>query len=118
MLKKLLILSVILQNTILALEYEKQLENESVIVSLIKIMPQEEIGLHYDIFPQVVFALQGGKITRLEADGSTTDVEFPTQQAVFRPSEDESKIHRSVNNGSDAIELIIVQLKNQLTKNP
>ena len=67
-----------------ALEYEIQLENESVSVARAKIMPNEEIGLHRDAYPQVVFALQGGIITRLEADGSTTDVNFPTGRAIFR----------------------------------
>jgi quercetin dioxygenase-like cupin family protein len=94
-----------------ALEYIKQLENEKVSVSYVKIMPQEEIGLHYDEYPQVVVALEGGVLTRLEADGSTTEVEFPTGKAVFRPSETADKMHKSINATSMPIALIIVQLK-------
>jgi hypothetical protein len=59
-----------------ALEYEIQLENDAVNVARAKIMPHEEIGLHRDAYPQVVIGLQGGIITRLEADGSTVDVNF------------------------------------------
>ena len=52
-----------------ALEYEPQFENDLICISRVKIQPQEEIGLHRDVHPQVVIALKGGTITRLEADG-------------------------------------------------
>lgn len=94
-----------------ALEYEIQLENESVSVARVKILPNEEIGLHRDAYPQVVVALQGGIITRLEADGSTTDVNFPTGQAIFREIDPPDQLHKSVNNSSTPVELIIIQLK-------
>lgn len=94
-----------------ALEYEIQLENESVSVVRAKIMPNEEIGLHRDVYPQVVVPLQGGIITRLEADGSTTDVNFPTGRAVFREIDPPDQLHKSVNNSSGPVELIIIQLK-------
>ncbi len=94
-----------------ALEYEVLLENDLVTVCRVKIMPQEEIGLHYDQYPQVVVARQGGVITRLEQDGSTTDVEFPTDVPVYRPAETADKIHKSVNNQPGPIELIITQIK-------
>jgi hypothetical protein len=94
-----------------AIEYEVQFENESVHVSRAKIMPQEEIGLHRDAYPQVVVAIQGGAITRLEADGSTTDVIFPTGVAVYREMDPPNEFHKSVNNSSNPVELIIIQLK-------
>lgn len=94
-----------------ALEYVKQFEDDKVCVSYVKIMAHEEIGEHYDVLPQIVVALKGGVVTRLESDGSTTDVIFPTGQSVFRPAETPDKIHKTVNNGEDPIELIIMQLK-------
>ena len=94
-----------------SLEYEIQLENESVSVARAKIMPYEEIGLHRDVYPQVVIALQGGIITRLEADGSTTDVNFPTGRAIFREMDPPDQLHKSINNSSTPVELIIIQLK-------
>lgn len=94
-----------------AIEYEIQLENDVVSIARAKIMPFEEIGLHRDAYPQVVVALQGGIITRLEADGSTTDVAFPTGQAVFREIDPPDQLHKSVNNSSAPVELIIIQLK-------
>ncbi len=95
-----------------ALEYEIQIENDHVSVARAKIMPHEEIGLHRDAYQQVVIALQGGIITRLEADGSTVDVNFPTGKAVFREIDPPDQLHKSVNNSAVPIELVIIQLKN------
>lgn len=94
-----------------ALEYEKQFENEKVLIAKVKLAPYEEVGLHRDALPQVVVALQGGTITRLEPDGRKVDVHFPTGQAVYRPVDPENELHRSVNNGATPVELIITQLK-------
>jgi quercetin dioxygenase-like cupin family protein len=95
-----------------ALEYEQQFENDQICIGKATIAPHEEIGLHRDLHPQVVIALKGGTITRLEANGQTTDVKFPTGKAVFREADPENEQHRSVNNSSEPVELIIIQLKN------
>jgi hypothetical protein len=94
------------------LEYEQQFENDQVCIAKVKISPHEEIGLHRDVYPQVVIALKGGTMTRLEADGRTTDITFPTGTAVFREADPENELHKSVNNSSESIELILVQVKN------
>ncbi len=95
-----------------ALEYQIQLDNDLISVSKVKIFPHEEIGLHRDVFPQVVIALKGGTITRLEADGQKVDVVFPTGIAVFRSADPENQLHRSINNSEEAVEFMIIQLKN------
>lgn len=100
---------------VFALEYEQQIDNDQIAVSRVKISPNEEIGLHRDVYPQVVVALQGGTITRLEADGKAVDVQFPTGVAVFRQQDPEGELHKSVNRTSKSIELIIIQLKNNQT---
>lgn len=94
-----------------ALEYQLQFENDQVCAAKAKILPHEEIGLHRDVYPQVVVALQGGTISRLEADGRTVDVEFPTGTAVFRPADPENQLHSSVNRSENPVELMIIQLK-------
>ena len=65
----------------------------------------------YDIYPAIVVALTGGKVTRIEADGSRTSVDFPTGIPIYRPAETPDKIHRTANEGATPIELVIVQLK-------
>lgn len=96
-----------------AVEYEHQFENDQISIGKVTIAPREEIGLHRDAYPQVVIALKGGTITRLETDGRTTDVQFPTGKAVFRNQDPENEQHRSVNNSSEPVELMIIQLKNR-----
>lgn len=111
--KILAVLTCFLSFEMQALEYEQQFENDQICIAKAKILPHEEIGLHRDVYPQVVIALKGGTITRLEADGRVTDVKFPTGTAVFREADDpENGLHRSVNNSSESVELIIIQLKN------
>ncbi|HEY5234892.1 MAG TPA: hypothetical protein VIJ14_01840, partial [Rhabdochlamydiaceae bacterium] len=75
-----------------ALEYVEQYKDDQVSISRVKIFSQEEIGLHRDMFPQVVVALQGGTLTRLEADGREVDVEFPTGVAVLREPDEGTEL--------------------------
>lgn len=94
-----------------AVEYEIQFENEEVRVSKWKLMPGETVGLHRDEYAAVVFALEGGTIRRLEADGSTTDVVFPKGKATYRPVDSSEALHRSVNVSDTPIEAISVEMK-------
>jgi hypothetical protein len=98
---------------IYSLEYEQKINNDLVTVSRVKIFPGEEIGLHRDDKSQVVIALQGGVITRLESDARAVDVEFPTGVAVFREPDPKGELHKSVNRSSKPVELIIIQLQNK-----
>jgi len=97
-----------------ALEYNIQFENEQISIVKAKISPYEETSPYSDIYPQVVIALKGGTITRLEADGRVTEVIFPTGTAVFLKVDTEKEPHRSINNSSEPVELILIELKNSL----
>lgn len=99
-----------------ALEYEQLFENEQVIVSKALIAPREEIGLHRDVYPQVVYPIKGGVITRIEADGALVDVNFPNKSVVFRPKDPENVLHKSVSRSDEPIELVIVQMKSRSTQ--
>ena len=96
-----------------AVESEVQFENDHVRALSVKVMAHEEIGLHRDEYPQVVISLKGGTITRLEADGSITEVHFPKGEAVFREADPLGELHKSINNTCKPIELVIIQLKTQ-----
>lgn len=110
--KILAVLASFLSFQIEALEYEQHFENEQICIGKAKVAPHEEIGLHRDIYPQIVIALKGGTITRLEADGRMVDVKFPTGEAVFRDADPENELHRGINNSSESVELILIQFKN------
>lgn len=94
-----------------SLEYLKYFENEFVSVAYVKLMPQEETELHYDKYPHQVKSLTGGIITRIEADGSINKIVFPMDCWIFRPAESPEKMHKSINELSVPIEMVIVQLK-------
>lgn len=112
--KKILILAACMMSlNAYAVESEVQFENDQVCVLNVKILAHEEIGLHRDEYPQVVFSAKGGTITRLEADGSKVEVHFPKGEAVFREADPADEMHRSVNNTCKPIELVIIQLKTQ-----
>jgi len=98
--------------TVQAVEYQNQFENDQICVAKVKIEPLEEIGLHRDAYPQLVTALKGGTITRLEADGRIVEVEFPTGVTVIRDADPRDELHKSVNNSTEPVELIVIQLKN------
>lgn len=97
-----------------ALDYEVQLDNESMRIARVKVGAKEEIPLHYDVYPSVVVAVQGGILTRLEADGSETEVEFSTGKATVRPAETKDKAHKTVNNTDSEVELVIIQFKDRV----
>lgn len=101
----------LLSSSLQAMEYEVQFEDDRICVAKAKILPNEEIGLHRDTCRQIIVALQGGTITRLEANGTTTDVAFPTGIAVLRDVDPPDELHKSVNKGTDPVELIIIHLK-------
>lgn len=100
-----------------AVECEVQFDNDQVRVLNIKILAHEEIELHRDEYPQVVVSAKGGTITRLEADGSKTEVHFPKGEAVFREADPVGVLHKSVNNTCKPIELVVIQLKTQPVAN-
>ena len=110
-----LVLFCLLFANVQALEYESQFENDQICIAKVKIQAHEEIGLHRDVYPQIVIALKGGTITRLESDGRITDVEFPTGVTVFRKADPEHELHKSINNSSEPVELLIIQLKKDPT---
>lgn len=105
--------TLLLSATAHGLDYEVQFENDQVHVSRLRVMPHEEIGSHRDELPKVVVALKGGIITRLESNGTTTEVNFPTGIAVFREADPPNDFHKAVNKSSEPIELITIQLKSK-----
>lgn len=118
MMKKLLIAAAcLLSLNASAVEAEVQFENDQVRILSIKIAAHEEIGEHRDELPQVVISLKGGTITRLEADGSKTEVHFPKGEAVYRDADPVGEMHKSVNATCKPVELVVVQLKNQPVAN-
>lgn len=96
-----------------SLEHELQFENDDVRVSRVVLGGKEEVGLHRDEHPHVVIALRGGSVMRLEQDGSTNEVHFPTRGVVFREVDPVGQLHSTVNLSDNPIEIIVVELKHK-----
>jgi hypothetical protein len=104
-------LALLIAAEVQAFECDVVFENPSIRCLKIKIMGGEEIDLHRDELPQYVTAIHGGTIRRLESNGETLDVEFPTGITVYRPADPVGALHKSVNLSQDPIELIVIQIK-------
>lgn len=98
------------------LEFEIQTENEHVRVSKIKLLPADELDWHRDDLYRVLTALKGGTVTRIEQDGSSKQVSFPTGVGVFLPPDPAGQLHRTINTSPNEIEGILVELKNGADK--
>ena len=96
-----------------AMEAEVQFNNDEMCIVKVKMLPHEEIGEHRDDYPQIVIGLKGGTITRIEHDGSETDVEFPTGVAVIRQADPLGEMHCAVNRSSEEVEVLVIQLKGE-----
>jgi hypothetical protein len=94
-----------------ALEYTIQTDNEVVRIAKIVLAPGDEVGLHRDEYPRVVFGVKGGTFTRIEEDGSLTKVNFPTGEAIFLEADPVDQQHRGVNKSGKTIEIIVAEFK-------
>jgi quercetin dioxygenase-like cupin family protein len=92
------------------MEYRLQHENETIRVARIALEPGEKVGLHRDEYPRVIVGLKGGTLTRIEADGSMTELTFPAGESVFLEADPIGEMHSAVN-GSSELEIIVVELK-------
>lgn len=99
-----------------ALDFEVQMDNEQLKVSKIAIMPGEEIGLHRDDNPRIIISAQGGTITRIEPDDKEVHIHFPAGKAIFMEADPEGELHRAKNEGKEAIEIFVIELKHHHKK--
>lgn len=89
-----------------------QFENEQVRVWKTVIAPHQPLNMHRDDLPRVVVPLKGGDYKKIEEDGSTSTIQFVTGEAVFFPPDPQGQLHAGINESPDAIEVIVVELKN------
>ncbi len=100
-----------------ALEFTIQSEDDQIRISKVKMLPGDEVGLHRDENYRFILAIQGGAVTRIEEDGSTNKVEFPTGVSVFLKPDPKGQLHKTINNSKNEIEIIVMELKNYVSKN-
>jgi hypothetical protein len=91
---------------------ELQLENDSVRVWKTTIVPSNPLKMHRHDAPRVVIGLKGGTLKKITDAGQVSDLTFETGKSVWLDVDPPGELHADINNGSEPIEVIIVELKN------
>jgi quercetin dioxygenase-like cupin family protein len=85
--------------------YKVLLENERVRVFDVHFKPGAKAVMHWHP-DHVGYVINGGKLKLKMGDGSTSELELPTGEAVFL----ESQSHEAVNVGNGDVHAIVVEL--------
>jgi hypothetical protein len=86
-------------------------KNDQITIYKWKLSPGERVGQHIDTNPQIVIALQGSTLTRIAADGSTTQVVLPTGSAVYQ--DPDLELHDAINASDVEVEAIMIELNQE-----
>jgi len=88
-----------------------QLENEHVEVWKSVIVPNQPLSMHRHDHPRVIIALKGGTLRVVNEAGESHDLTWETGSAYWLEADPPGEMHGDVNEGTEPIEVIVVQLK-------
>jgi quercetin dioxygenase-like cupin family protein len=89
-----------------------QFENDNVKVWKSVVLPNAPLAMHRHEHGRVIIALQGGTMDIVEQDGSRERHVWETGKAYWLPANAPNTLHADVNAGDKAIEVMVVELKN------
>jgi beta-alanine degradation protein BauB len=89
-----------------------QFENEHVEVWKSVIVPHQPLTMHRHDNPRAIIALQGGTLTVTTDEGESYDMTWETGNAYWLDADPPGVLHGDVNEGTEPVEVIVVQLKN------
>lgn len=91
---------------------EPQFENEHVKVWKSIIMPKQPLSLHRHEHGRALIALKGGQLKVVDGSGHTLDTyDWETGKAYWLDADPPGQTHGDVNDTSQPIEVIVVELK-------
>jgi beta-alanine degradation protein BauB len=90
---------------------EFQFENDFVRVWKTSIAPGEPLEFHRHDAGRVVVGLQGGKLKRIDEDGTLSDLVFETDKAYWLGVDEPCKTHGDINEGDLPIEIMVIEIK-------
>ena len=94
---------------------ELQFENEHLKVWKTIILPNQPLNLHRHDHGRAIVALTSGSLDVIDEKGDkVTTYDWRQGQAYWLPADPPGTVHGDVNHGPDAIEVIVVELKNDL----
>ena len=88
-----------------------QFENEHVEVWKSIIVPNQPLEMHRHDNPRAIIALKGGTLTVTNDAGESHDMTWETGSAYWLDADPPGELHGDVNEGTEPIEVIVVQLK-------
>jgi quercetin dioxygenase-like cupin family protein len=89
-----------------------QFENEHVEVWKSVIVPNQPLTMHRHDNPRAIIALKGGTLTVTTDQGESYDMTWETGSAYWLEADEPGVLHGDVNEGTEPVEVIVVQLKN------
>ena len=88
-----------------------QFENEHVEVWKSVIMPNQPLTMHRHDNPRAIIALRGGTLTVTTDAGESHAMTWETGSAYWLEADPTGELHGDVNEGTEPVEVIVVQLK-------
>jgi quercetin dioxygenase-like cupin family protein len=88
-----------------------QFENENVEVWKSIIMPNQPLSMHRHDNARAIIALRGGTLTVTNQAGDSHDMTWETGSAYWLEADTPGELHGDVNEGTEPVEVIVVQLK-------
>ena len=88
-----------------------QFENEHVEVWKSVIVPNQPLEMHRHDNPRAIIALKGGTLTVVNDAGERREMTWETGSAYWLDADLPGELHGDVNEGSEPVEVIVVQLK-------
>jgi hypothetical protein len=96
---------------------EPQFENSEVMVWKSIVMPKQPLALHRHDHGRALISLNGGTLNVVDGAGKVMDVyKLEAGKAMWLDADKAGTQHADVNPGTQAVEVIVVQLKNDKPK--
>jgi len=96
---------------------EPQFENSEVQVWKSTVMPNQPLALHRHDHGRALVSLNGGTLNVVDGTGKVMDVyKLEAGKAIWLEADKAGTQHADVNPGKTAVEVIVVQLKNDKPK--
>ena len=90
---------------------EPQFENQYVRVWKSIIMPKQPLTMHRHEHPRALIALKGGTLDIVQKSGESEKVAWESGKAYWLTADKPGTTHADVNNGSEPMEVIVVELQ-------
>jgi hypothetical protein len=96
---------------------EPQFENSEVMVWKSIVMPKQPLALHRHDHGRALISLNGGTLNVVDGNGKVMDVfKLEAGKAMWLDADKAGTQHADVNPGTQPVEVIVVQLKNDKPK--